>query len=133
MFADKSFSEPIDARQDRTIDFVWELGDIGRKVAAGEFAVRWIGKLHPPAAGEYKLIAVADDGVRLWLDGKLLIDGWRVGYLKRFEVPANLQQRPYTLRLDYFSHRGDGLVSFRWQPPGESEEVVPAERLTPAR
>ena len=40
-------------------------------VGEGNFAARWTGRIDPPASGTYRLTTVSDDGVRLWLDGKL--------------------------------------------------------------
>jgi hypothetical protein len=39
-------------------------------------AVRWTGELEAPAADDYKFYIMADNGFRLWIDGKLAIDHW---------------------------------------------------------
>jgi len=38
------------------------------------FSVRWTGKLTPKKTDTYELGATADDGVRIWLNGKLIVD-----------------------------------------------------------
>jgi hypothetical protein len=42
----------------------------------GVFSVRWTGRVQALDAGQYSFFTTADDGVRVWVDGQLLIDRW---------------------------------------------------------
>jgi hypothetical protein len=97
----------------------------------GPVAVQWRGRLRVPREGRWLLAAVADDGVRLWVGGRLVLDRWRVGRPVRYEVELALPAGLHQVRLDYFRDRGDGRLSLRWRPPGGHEQVVPAEALVP--
>jgi hypothetical protein len=67
---------PVLVREDAAIDFQWGEGAPAPGVPADNFAVRWRGRW-PFREGGYRFFAYTDDGVRLWVDGKLLIDQWR--------------------------------------------------------
>lgn len=97
---------------------------------AGSLGIRWRGSIRAPRPGMYRLVAVADDGVRVWIDGKLRIDAWRVGRLSRHMADVPFDDGPHLLRVDYFRENAGGLVSLRWLPPDGVEQVVPPEFLS---
>jgi beta-glucosidase len=82
--------------------------------------VRWTGQLLPPATGRYELTVAADDGVRLVVDGRTLIDDWTpTPRAKARTAPIELEAgRAYDVRLEYFEAERDAEVRFSWQEPG---------------
>jgi beta-glucosidase len=80
--------------------------------AAGNFSARWSGTLMPPDSAAYKLYVEGAGGVRLWLDGKLLLDDWTLhSELTTRTVELKLEkERGCALRLEYFY---GGLGFFR--------------------
>lgn len=56
------------------MNFDWGEGSPDPKLPPDDFSVRWMGKLVVPKNGTYEIGLATDDGVRFWLDGKLLID-----------------------------------------------------------
>ena len=67
---------PALTRVDRQISFDWAGGPPDPSLPADSFSVRWSGTLTAPRTGRYTLSVNSDDGVRLWLDGKQLVDNW---------------------------------------------------------
>lgn len=132
-YAKQDFSgEPIISRVDPRVSFRWDrLGPTDELVARGEltkaqavpadgFAVRWEGQILPPQSGEYELHVSADDGVRLSINGQLLIDEWTPHQrVKNRVVKTQLTAgTAYDIRLDYFDDLRDAEVSLGWRLPG---------------
>ncbi|MEK6572547.1 MAG: glycoside hydrolase family 3 N-terminal domain-containing protein, partial [Bacteroidota bacterium] len=68
--------KPTLVRIDKQIHFDWGPGSPDSTIHDDHFSVRWTGKLVPAVSGVYKISVTTDDGVRLWIDGKLLVDSW---------------------------------------------------------
>jgi nitrous oxidase accessory protein NosD len=56
------------------------------------------------ASGPYDLVVTSDDGVRVWVDGRLAIDDWSIHAAKEDRVPFT--GGPHRLRLEYFQNTG---------------------------
>jgi hypothetical protein len=99
-------------------------------VAEGSFAARWTGRIDPPASGTYRLTTVSDDGVRLWLDGGLLVDNWTDHAPTEDHATVALTAgRPVDLKLEYYQGGGGAVARLRWTRPDGTNEIVPAGRL----
>ncbi len=136
---------PVLTRVDPRVAFRWDRGaPTDTMVAQGElkqdaalgtddYSVRWAGKLLPPVTGRYELVVGANDGFRLFLDGKVITDGWqpnqRVTSISAFaELEAG---RSYDLKLEYFEADRDAEVRLAWRLPGARppfEEALDAAR-----
>jgi outer membrane protein OmpA-like peptidoglycan-associated protein len=88
------------------------------------FSARWTGRLYAPQDGAYTLVMQVDDGIRLWLGGKLLVDEWHgqsvIVYTRIVKMKAG---HYYPLKIEYFNHHGPGVMKLSWE--------LPAERSTP--
>jgi Beta-glucosidase-related glycosidases len=103
-------------RVDPTVDFHWELSAPGPGLPEDGFSVRWTGKLTPPKSGLYSLALRSDDGSRLYLDGKLVVDDWgdHAPTLKTAEIEL-VGGRAYDVRLEYFEGILGASVELLWQ------------------
>ncbi|HEY0333085.1 MAG TPA: glycoside hydrolase family 3 C-terminal domain-containing protein [Stenotrophomonas sp.] len=124
--------EPALTRYDSQVRFRWDRGaptddavargELSRDKAlqSDEFSVRWTGQLLPPRDGEYELGVTADDGFRLYLDGKLLLDHWKnVDRAQAQSAKVSLRAgQAYDLRLEYYDHQRDAAVKLAWRLPG---------------
>ncbi|MDE6199403.1 MAG: glycoside hydrolase family 3 C-terminal domain-containing protein [Muribaculaceae bacterium] len=81
-------------------------------------SVRWTGKLRPTVSGDYVLSMKSDDGCRVWLDGKKLIDSWVERPATNDDVTVNLEAgRSYDLKVEYFDGGGDCFARMFWRAP----------------
>ncbi len=120
-----NFEHLIGTRRDALIDFFWRGEKPLSGVPAEQFTVRWTGWLVPPVTGHYVLHLAVDDGARLWLDGKQLLDEWRGQPLGYYDVPLDLQAgRPYRLRLDYCQYSLDATARLFWERPKKTEPLL---------
>lgn len=121
---------PAFTRVDPVIDFNWAKPPVSG-VPQTHFSVRWTSKLAAPTTGRYTLMLRADDGCRLFLDGKALINRW----IESAETSATAQVdlvagHNYDLRVEYFQAEGDAACHFSWMVPGlpQFAEAVNAAR-----
>ena len=103
-------------RVDPTVDFHWELAAPAPGLPEDGFSVRWTGKLTPPKSGLYALGLLSDDGSRLYLDGKLVVDDWgdHPPTLKTTQMKL-VGGRAYDVRLEYFEGIVGASVELLWQ------------------
>jgi len=77
----------------------------------GAFSVRWTGTVTSQRGGRVRVGLVADGRVRLWLGGRLVVDGWREGGRRRHGATVRLPAgRPVALRLEYAHRRGPATL-----------------------
>ncbi|MEJ8850278.1 PA14 domain-containing protein [Variovorax rhizosphaerae] len=101
------------------VDFDWGLGSPGAPIGVDFFSARWTGAIEAPATGSYQFRTLLDDGVRLWIDDKLLIDHWTYHPDYDTTIPLNLVAgRLYRLRVDYFEWTHGASMRLEWKPPG---------------
>ena len=81
-------------------------------------SIRWTGVLKPAVSGEYTLGLKTDDGCRLFLDGKKLIDSWTERSAQMDNVIVKLEAgREYNLQVEYFDGGGDCFARLYWKVP----------------
>ncbi|MFI5845306.1 PA14 domain-containing protein [Catenuloplanes sp. NPDC051500] len=104
---------PALTRSDPAVDFVWALGSPGAGVRADEFSARWT-KRQYFAAGRYRFTTVSDDGVRLYIDRKLVIDSWVPQSGSAHEWIGDLSAGNHTVTMEYYEGGGDALAKLAW-------------------
>ena len=94
------------------------------------FSVQWNGFIIPEYTTEYTFYIVADDGVRLWVDEKLIIDKWipqaPTEWSEKVKLIAN---KKYTLKIDYFENTGGETLILGWECDHFQKCLIPNERL----
>jgi hypothetical protein len=102
-----------------------DLPDVGR----ANFSVRWKGEMLAPRAGRYVFRAVSDDGVRLTVAGKRLIDEWRPQAGTPFEGTIELWEGWHELVLEYYQGTGEYEISLQRADPKTPMGRIPPEHL----
>jgi ferric-dicitrate binding protein FerR (iron transport regulator) len=119
-------------RIDPAIDFDWGKRGPDPRVHGTTFSVRWRGWLVPSYSGPCTLTFLMDDGVRLWLDGRLVLDEWHLTEKLEFSTTVTLEAgRAYQVRLDYFQEPTDALIRWSWAGSGHPKQPVPTSWLRP--
>jgi beta-glucosidase len=127
-FKNKDLSgSPALVRIDRKIDFAWAMGSPDTTIPPDEFSARWTGKIVPAESGTYSLGFSSDDGVRLWIDGKLLIDSWfdRGASLDVVTLKLDAGQE-YDLKIEYYENQGWAYASLVWDLKRTVEPLLQA-------
>ena len=128
----KGFREPILSRTDATVNFNWSTGTPDPAVPADQFSVRWSGWVQAPTSGQFNFFVTADDGLRLWIDGVLIIDFWiDQGFIERSGSARLQADHKHDIRLEYYENAGAAACKLEWSGPGVSRAIIPATRLYP--
>jgi len=102
--------DPI-ARQDSQVDFNWKNGPIDG-IGENNFSARWTGEFTAPKHDAYVFRVTSDDGARLWIDEKLVIDAWTIHGATTFESKPLVFEADSThkVRLEYFQAEGGAEI-----------------------
>lgn len=120
-------------RVDSNVNFAWGNGSPAPALDADTFSVRWSGQVESRFTEAYSFIVNADDGVRLWVNGQLLIDRWTSTPVVNATGVINLiAGRRYDVVLEYFENTGSASVSLEWSSASQTREVVPTRQLFPS-
>jgi len=120
-------------KSDPNINFVFtDLPDRSPspKIPSGsDYTVRWTGKIAAKYSETYTLYATADDGVRVWINHRLVIDDWSLHaateFSNKFTFKAGEQ---YPVKVEYLeSAGGAALVRLYWSSPSQPKQYVPED------
>lgn len=106
---------PILVRNDANIDFSWETGAPAPQLPSDRFSVRWTRTLDFPT-GTYRFQLVVDDGARLWIDNRIVIDAWQDGSAREVTADVPLSAGQHIVRVEYYENVGQGRVRLHWEP-----------------
>lgn len=123
-FAGRNFEREVATRKDASLDYDWTTKPPIDGLGSKDFSVRWTGTLLTPRSGSYSFVTRADDGARLWIDGKPVIDDWSVKAASEATGRVDLTAGKHAIRLEYFQAGGEAVLSLQWQPPSTTQEVV---------
>ncbi len=123
---------PTLTRLDPTVDFNWNSGSPGGSVTATYFSARWQGQVQPQYSETYYFDVNTDDGVKLWVNGQLLIDGWSYTSADRISSIALQAGVLYDIKMEYFQGTGGDAAHLYWYSNSQPKQVIPATRLYPA-
>jgi len=107
---------PVLVRNDRAIDFDWGSGSPDPAVPADDFSVRWTHTVGFDA-GTYRFLTSTDDGVRVWVDGALVVDTWvDQKLLNTHTGDVYLAAGQHTVTVEYYEHGGEASAHVWWEP-----------------
>ena len=109
---------PALTRTDAAVDFDWGKNSPAPGLPATNYSARWMGTVVVPASiGDVVLATVADDGARVWIDGRLVIDAWGPHDATTSLASAVLTAgQPHQLRIEYLQLEYNALMKLQWRP-----------------
>ncbi|MFG0333890.1 MAG: PA14 domain-containing protein, partial [Maioricimonas sp. JB049] len=104
--------------------------DVPQKLEDDAFALRFTGLLHVPQDGRYTFFTASDDGSRLYINDKLVVnnDGLHGMVEKRGRI--RLTAGAHKITVTYFDNGGGDGLRVTWAGPGFNKQLIPEDRLT---
>lgn len=121
-------------RTDPGVSGQWASGiEPAAVVAGGGYSVRWSGQVEAQYTEDYTFTATADEKVRVWVNGELLVNGSGGEAAAEYSGTIRLVAgRRYDLQVEYENHLGAGQVRLEWASGSQPRQVIPAGQLFPS-
>ena len=101
--------DPALVRNDPVINFNWGTNPPAPGLPATNWSARWTINRNVPA-GTYRFSAWVDDGLRIFVDDQLVLDGWQTGPARNYTVDVNVTAGAHQVRVEYFQTTGGALL-----------------------
>lgn len=148
IYGTRAYKKHIEEKQiyitriDSTIDFNWVRNSPDPRIRVDHFTGEWTGYIRPDYSEEYTFTAKADDGVRVWIDGKLIIDQWvkqeqtQDGFVQGAQTSTTHKStiklkkgQRYPIKVEYFEDVQNASIQVKWASKSQAEEVIPYKAL----
>ncbi len=112
------------------VNFNWG-GGSPAGISNDNFKARFTGYVQTLDAGAYTFYVTADDGIRLWVNGQLLIDKWINQGATEYSATLNLEAcKKYAIKIEYYENGGDAVCKLEWSGPVISRKSIPTAQLS---
>ncbi|MCB0836174.1 MAG: PQQ-dependent sugar dehydrogenase, partial [Bacteroidetes bacterium] len=120
-------------RIDTEIDFYWGTSSPDTNfIGDNSYSVRWTGQVMPIYNETYTFYTNSDEGVRLYVDGVLIIDKWvNQGPTEWTGNIALTAGQKVDITLEYYEASGISLVELYWSSESQAKEIIPERYLFP--
>jgi hypothetical protein len=121
---------PTLVRIDPTINFNWNSTSPDPSIGLTDYTIRWTGSVQPQFNEVYTFYTTTDDGVRLWVNGQLIIDEWIDQAPTEWygSLPLAAGQK-YDLQMDYYQNQGGAVAYLSWSSPSTAKAIIPQAQL----
>jgi hypothetical protein len=101
----------------KDVNFDWRTQSPDPHLPSDNFSARFVGKVTIPSDHSYRLSVTGDDGVRMWIDGKQVVDKWGPQDSATTEAAIDLKAgSTHDLKIEYMELTGSAVLKLRWRP-----------------
>lgn len=106
---------PVVTRNDKEVNFNWTLFPPDEKLPLDFYSIRWTGILKSPVTGAYKIGLDGNDGYRLYINDKLIINNWqKQTYSTKLAAYTFEKNKTYNIRVEFFEPNGNAHIHLVW-------------------
>lgn len=118
------------SRTDATVNFNWGNGSPNAAIAPDTFSARWTGQVQADKTQTYTFYTTSDDGVRLWINGKQIINDWTDHGVKEDSgTIALVAGQKYDIKLEYYDKQYGATIKLSWSGAATAKAVIPQSQL----
>jgi hypothetical protein len=104
---------PAVTRSESEINYDWGSGSPAPSIDNDNWSARWTSNINFPA-GTYRFVATMDDGMRVWVDGALLVDSWYDSTTHTITADRFLSSGTHPIQVEFYEHGGGALARLSW-------------------
>jgi hypothetical protein len=132
-FDNMDFTGTKFTRVDSTVNFDWASGSPDASIGVDTFSARWTGEVQPRFSEALTFYTVSDDGIRLWVNGQLVIDNWTDhGPTENASAPVSLVAGSrYAIKMEFYENGGGAVAKLLWSSASQPKGVIPQTQLYP--
>ena len=106
---------PVFIRADNQIAFQWGNGSPDPTLPALGFSARWQGNF-TLSQGNYTFTAITSDGMRVYIDGNVIINAWRAQSPPNvYTLSQTVSQGTHLIVVEYYEQSGEATAEVSWQ------------------
>lgn len=106
---------PVVTRIDAAVDFHWTLYPPAPSVNLDFYSARWTGQIQSPQTGTYKIGLEGNDGYRLFVNNKLVVDNWKKQTYQTVTGEVFFEKgKRYAIRIEFFEPVGNAHLKLIW-------------------
>src|SRR6185295_12947219 len=111
-------------RVDRQVNFEQTTDTFPGTAMADHFYVRWTGRIKIPRDGKYTFFTESDDGSRLWIDGKVVVDNGGLHAMEEKSGEVELKAGDHDIKVELFENDGEVGCKLSWESSGMEKEIL---------
>lgn len=121
--------KPAVRRIDPQVNYDSTADEFGKSGLSEHFYARWTGLLRVPKDGKYTFYTESDDGSRLWVNDKLVVENGGLHAMEEKSGEMELKAGDLPLKIDLFENEGDVGCKVSWETEGMPKEIIPEKVL----
>jgi hypothetical protein len=117
------------SRVDSNINFQWGQGAPDARLTSDRYSVRWTGQVTARFSENYTFYTNADDGIRLWVNGQLMVNDWSLHGAREVassRTIALVAGQAYDIKVEYFENTGLSSAQILWSSTSQTKSVIDA-------
>ena len=129
-FPSVDFTGASITRVDAMVNFDWGVGSPIAGIPVDNFCVCWTGQVQAVFSEIYTFTTLSDDGVRLWINGQLLVDNWTdhapIGNSGTITLVAG---QKYDVKMEYYEKSGGAVAKLSWASSSTAKQIIPMSQF----
>jgi hypothetical protein len=121
--------QPTFTRIEDAVNTNWNAGGPGNGIGNDNFSVRWTGKFNFEG-GNYKFSNGVDDGMRVWIDGKIVHDSWVVRNSIETSWNVAMTAGLHDIKVEYREDGGMAMARMLWEKAPSPSVNLPEVKMT---